>query len=446
MKQLLILGAGRSSSTLIAEALKRAADLGWQVLVGDVDGALAAAKVGGHPNGTAFALDPADVGERDRRIREADLVISMVPAFLHAPIAQVAIEAGKPVITPSYISPAMQALDGIARERKVLVLNEIGLDPGIDHLSAMKVLDEIRDAGGTVTAFESYCGGLIAPDSDTNPWHYKFSWNPRNVVIAGQAGPATFLDGGRERMVPPHRLFDQVRAVEVAGAPFEGYPNRDSLAYRELYGLNEAQTLVRGTLRGEGFCAAWQAFVTLGCVRDDVQMHWPEGVNWPTWLRTFLPADLAERDIRDAVATCTGASAAALDRWAWLGLFDESKGPASVQGSPADILQELLEQSWKLEPTDRDMIVMWHRFGYTLGGERRERISSLRLEGRDSTFTAMSDTVGMPMLMAAEVILNGGGFGRVGVEAPMHRAYYERLLPRLEDWGVRFEETDRVLP
>ncbi len=445
MKQLLILGAGRSSSTLIAESLKRAAELGWHVQVGDVDGELAASKVGGHAHGTAFALDPADDAERDRRIREADLVISMVPAFLHAPIAKVAIDAGKPVITPSYISPEMSALDGRARERGVLVLNEIGLDPGIDHLSAMKVLDEIRDAGGTVTAFESYCGGLIAPDSDTNPWHYKFSWNPRNVVIAGQAGPATFLDGGRERMVPPHRLFDQMRPVEVAGSPFEGYPNRDSLAYRELYGLKEAQTLVRGTLRGEGFCAAWQAFVTLGCVRDDVHMRWPAGVNWPTWLRTFLPAHLADRDIREAVAVCTGASESALDRWAWLGLFDEMHGPSTTEGSPADVLQELLEGAWSLEPGDRDMIVMWHRFGYTLNGVHRERISSLRLEGRDSTFTAMSDTVGMPMLMAAEVILEEGGFGRVGVEAPMDRAYYDRLLPRLEAWGVRFVETDRAL-
>ena len=188
MKKLLILGAGRSSSTLIRESLVRAEALGWEVQVGDVDGELAAAKVGGHPNGVAFALDPKDHSARDRRIREADLVISMVPAFLHVPIAEVAIRAGKPCITPSYIAPEMQALDGLARQQGVLVLNEIGLDPGIDHLSAMKVLDEIRDAGGEVVSFESYCGGLIAPDSDTNPWHYKFSWNPRNVVLAGQEG------------------------------------------------------------------------------------------------------------------------------------------------------------------------------------------------------------------------------------------------------------------
>lgn len=411
--------------------------------MGDVDGELAAAKVGGHPCGESFALDPQDEGVRDGWIQQADLVLSLVPAFLHAPIAEVAIRAGKPVITPSYIAPEMLALDGLAREMGVLVLNEMGLDPGIDHLSALKVIDEIQEAGGEVTAFESYCGGLIAPESDTNPWHYKFSWNPRNVVLAGQAGAATFLDGGRVRLVPPHRLFQQVRPVEVGGTAFEGYPNRDSLAYRERYRLGRAETLVRGTLRGEGFCEAWQAFVALGCVRDDVRLTWPEGVNWPTWLRTFLPADLAALGIREAVAECTGASAAALDRWAWLGLFDEGQGPGVTTGSPADVLQRLLERAWALQPDDRDLIVMWHRFVYRIGDEVRERTSALRLEGRDSTFTAMSDTVGLPMLMAAEVILEEGGFNRVGVEAPMDRAYYDVLLPRLEEWGVRFVETDR---
>ena len=445
VKNLLILGAGRSSSTLIKEALVRAEAMGWQVLVGDVNGDLAQAKIEGHPQGKAFALDPHDTEERDRRIRESDLVISMVPAFLHAPIAEVAIRAGKPCITPSYIAPEMAALDGLAREHGVLVLNEVGLDPGIDHLSAMKVLDEIRAQGGEITSFESFCGGLIAPESDTNPWHYKFSWNPRNVVIAGQAGAATFLDGGRVRMVPPHRLFQQARSVEVGGMAFEGYPNRDSLAYRERYGLTNAQTLVRGTLRGAGFCEAWQAFVTLGCVRDDARITWQQGVSWPVWLRTFLPAEYAGVGIREAVAACTGASESALDKWAWLGLFDDAQGPKTTEGTPADVLQELLESAWVLEPEDRDMIVMWHRFGYTLRGENRERISALRLDGRDSTFTAMSDTVGMPMLLAAEVLLEEGGFGRTGVEAPMDRAYYDVLLPRLEAWGVRFEETDRAV-
>ncbi len=445
MKHLLILGAGRSSSTLIREALNRAAIHGWHVHVGDVDGALAERKVNGHPNGSAFAMDPKDLASRDERIQSADLVISMVPAFLHPQIARVAIAAGKPVITPSYISPEMNSLDEFAKENQVLVLNEIGLDPGIDHLSAMKVLDEIRDAGGTIHEFESYCGGLIAPISDTNPWHYKFSWNPRNVVVAGQAGAATFLDGGRVRLVPPHRLFEQARAVEVSGDQYEGYPNRDSLAYRELYGLREAQTLVRGTLRGAGFCEAWQAFVALGCVRDDVQLTWEKEISWPNWLRTFLPAHLAEWGIRDAVEKCTGASPDALNNWEWLGLFDASRGPSVTEGSPADVLQALLEEAWALQPEDRDMIVMWHRFGYELNGQRHERISSLRLEGRDSTFTAMSDTVGLPMLLAAEVILEEGGFGRVGVEAPMDRAYYNRLLPRLEEWGICFHETDRVI-
>lgn len=440
---MLILGAGRSSSTLIREALRKAEILDWKVEVGDLDAQLAADKVGAHPRGEAFALSPVDSQERDRRIQTCDLVISMVPAFLHAEIASVAIEAGKPVITPSYIAPEMQALDERARDRGVLVLNEMGLDPGIDHLSAMKILDEIRGNGGVVLGFESYCGGLIAPESDTNPWHYKFSWNPRNVVLAGQAGSATFLDGGRERLVPPHRLFEQVREVKVDNMAFEGYPNRDSLAYRERYGLDSAQTLIRGTLRGTGFCESWQAFVALGCVRDDVKLRWEPGLSWPDWLRTFLPAHLAQSDIRDAVRTSTGASERALDNFAWLGLFDHHQGPKSSQGTPAEIVQELLEEAWRLEPQDRDMIVMWHRFEYQIKGRTHERISALKLEGTDSIYTAMSDTVGLPLLEAAEVMLEHGGFGRAGVEAPMSKAYYDVLLPRLEKWGICFEETDR---
>ena len=269
-----VLGAGRSSSSLIQELLNRSESNGWRVAVGDMDVALAQQKCANHPASEAFEIDPSDNASRDARIASADLVISMVPAFLHPQIAAVAIEAGVPVITPSYVSPEMEALHERAVEKGVLVLNEIGLDPGIDHLSAKQVLDRIEEEGGKMIEFESYCGGLIAPDSDNNPWHYKFSWNPRNVVLAGQGGSATFLAGGADRLVPPHRVFQNARTIEVGGVAFEGYPNRDSIAYVDKYGLDGIQTLVRGTLRGEGFCAGWDALVQLGCVSDDVSMTW----------------------------------------------------------------------------------------------------------------------------------------------------------------------------
>ncbi len=440
MKKVMVLGAGRSSSSLIQELLNRSHSNGWKVAVGDVDLALAEQKCAGHPASEAFAIDPTNDAARNQRIQAADLVISMVPAFLHPQIASVAIEAGIPVITPSYVGEEMQALHERALEKGVLVLNEIGLDPGIDHLSAKQVLDRIEEEGGKMLEFESYCGGLIAPDSDDNPWHYKFSWNPRNVVLAGQAGPATFLAGGAHRLVPPHRVFQNARTISVGGVAFEGYPNRDSVAYVGKYGLDGIQTLVRGTLRGEGFCDGWDALVQLGCVRDDVSMKWPIGSSWADWLRSFVPALWAEEGLESAVLRVARCSEESLSRLRWLGLFDEQNGPRTTEGTPAQIIQELLEAKWKLKPQDRDMIVMWHRFLYERDGERHEVTSSLRLEGRDSVYTGMADTVGWPMAIAAEAILNGK-FNKAGVEVPLHRDYYNIILPELERMGVRFEET-----
>ncbi len=442
-KTILILGAGRSSSSLIQALLNKSEHYGWKVVVGDVDIAMARSKCINHPRADWFEIDASDASDRDRRIGQADLVISMVPAFLHPEIASVAIEAGVSVITPSYVGPEMQALDASAREKGVLVLNEIGLDPGIDHLSAAQILDRIRNEGGEIKSFESFCGGLIAPDSDDNPWHYKFSWNPRNVILAGQAGSATFLEGGRHRLIPPHRVFQGARRIEVAGIPYEGYPNRDSVAYEEKYGLKGIKTLIRGTLRGDGFCSGWDVLVQLGCVRDDAEMQWVEGISWAAWMRSFLPGNAANLSLREAIQSVTDASESSLNRLEWLGLFSDAEGPKRFVGSPAVILQDLLEEKWKLEPNDRDLVVMWHRFEYKLNEEMHEITSSLVLEGRDSTYTAMSDTVGWPMALAAEAMLTGR-FTRVGVEVPLHKDYYETLMPGLESMGVHFKEEHRA--
>ena len=444
-KTILVLGAGKSSSSLIAHLLERAESGGWEGLVGDLDGTVAAAKVGGHPRGEYFQMDPADVRGRDARIAASDLVISMLPASLHPELAAVAIAAGVPMITPSYISPEMAELDRAAEEADVLILNEMGLDPGLDHLCAVRMFEEIQSAGGVISSFESYCGGLVAPDCDDNPWHYKFSWNPRNVVQAGQGGAATFLEGGVPRLVPPHRVFQRPRRIEVQGRVYEGYPNRDSLSYREIYGLEGVSTLIRGTLRGEGFCAGWDVLVQLGCVREDVNLVWPAGTSWADWLGTFLPGDEGEQDLRKRVAQRTGATPQALDLLDALGLFDAHSGPELLAGSPAAVLQRRLESCWSLKPGDRDLVVQWHRVEFTWEGSRWERLSSLVLEGRDAQFTAMSDTVGLPIALAAEIMLAGPGFGRVGVEPPMASVYHALLLPRLEALGIRFEDETRRL-
>lgn len=441
-KVILVLGAGRSSSSLIAHLLGQSEGEGWEIHVGDLDLSAAVSKVKGHPRGHAFQMSASDATDRDTRIASADLVISMLPAFMHPEVARVAIEAGVHVLTPSYVSDDMKALDARAKAQGVLVLNEMGLDPGIDHMSAMQVIDDIREAGGTMVSFASYCGGLVAPASDDNPWHYKLSWNPRNVVLAGQGGAATFLDRGRVRMVPPHKTFQALTPVEVGGRKYDGYPNRDSLGYRELYGLKGIQSLVRGTLRGEGFCQAWDVLVQLGMVRDDASLEWPSGTTWAGWTRTFLPADLdGVGTVREAVAHATEAEADALDKLAWLGLFDEAKGPASLEGTPAQIVEALVTDRWVLGANDRDMIVMWHKFEYDLEGERKAKTSSLSLEGKDSTFTAMSDTVGLPMALAVKPMLEDT-FGTTGVDVPMSKTYYAPLLAGLAELGIVFEERE----
>jgi saccharopine dehydrogenase (NADP+, L-glutamate forming) len=308
-------------------------------------------------------------------------------------------------------------------------------------MSAMQAIDHIREQGGRLTGFASYCGGLVAPDSDDNPWRYKLSWNPRNVVLAGQGGSATFLQNGRIRVVPPHRTFQTLRPIQVEGRAYDGYPNRDSLGYRELYGLEDVETLVRGTLRGAGFCSSWDILVQLGMVRDDAHLTWRPDVSWAEWTRSFLPAHASKgTTVREAVAEATQASGDDLDRLEWLGLFDERTGPVNPEGTPAQIIEALVTHKWVLNPEDRDMIVMWHRFDYERHGERKAMTSSLCLEGKDNVFTAMSDTVGLPMALAVKPMLEGA-FGTKGVDVPMSRTYYEPLLNGLAKLGIHFVET-----
>lgn len=443
MKSILVLGAGRSSSSLIKHLLDRAEECGWRVVVGDIDLDVAKSKVGGHPMGEAFQLSATDNTERDSRIASADIVMSMVPAFLHASVAKVAIANKVNVITPSYVSPEMQALDAEAKEAGVLILNEIGLDPGIDHMSAMKIIDSLKADGAVITGFESYCGGLVAPDSDNNPWHYKISWNPRNVVLAGQGGSATFKEERRTKMEPPHRVFKKLRDVEVGGRSYRGYPNRDSLAYTDIYGLKDVDTLIRGTLRGEGYCEAWDVVVQLGMVRDDATLSVGDGASWHDFTLTFLPASGAGKSTADRIKEATGCSDKEIDMMAWLGLLDEKSGPSRTKGTPAEFIQDVIEDKWQLESEDRDMIVMWHRFEFTKNGVKQEITSEIALEGKDQIFTAMSDTVGLPMALAAEHILVGPGFGRTGVEVPVTPEYYEPMLAELEKLGIAFTENHR---
>lgn len=291
-------------------------------------------------------------------------------------------------------------------------------------------------------AFESYCGGLVAPESDDNPWGYKFSWNPRNVILAGQGGSAKYIRDGVTKYIPYHKLFQQTVRVEVPGfGAFDGYANRDSLKYRSHYGIDGIPTLLRGTLRKAGYCAAWDAFVQLGCTDDGFAMELDEHATWTDYLEAFLPHDPA-RDTRANLAHYLGLDphGAVMAKLDWLGLF--GNGRIGVTGrSPAATLQHLLEQKWKLGADDKDLVVMWHRFRYTVEGQHQEVHASLAVTGQDRVHTAMARTVGLPIAMACKLVLNQH-IQETGVLLPLKAYIYDPILDELEKHGVRFVETE----
>ncbi len=443
MRQILILGAGRSASTLIGQLIHDAAREAWRITVVDRDLAHAQALVAG---GTAVARaeqgDAGDPAVRERLIGAHDLVISMLPAFMHLDVMKDCLRLKRHVITPSYVPDALWSMDADVRAAGLIFLNELGLDPGIDHMSSMRILDRVRAEGGRMEAFESYCGGLIAPESDDNPWGYKFTWNPRNVVLAGQGGMARYIKDGSYKYLPYHRLFRETVRVTVPGyGAFDGYANRDSLKYRKHYGLEEIPTLVRGTLRKAGFCEAWDSFVQLGCTDDSFPLELRPHATWEEFLEAFLPHDV-ERDVRANLAHTLGLDprGEVMAKLDWLGLFGRER--IGTQGlSPAATLQHLLEARWKLGPEDKDMVVMWHRFRYTVDDRHQELQASLVALGEDPVHTGMARTVGLPMAFAARLVL-GGALQQRGVLLPIAPEVYTPILAALEDAGIAFTEEE----
>jgi len=269
MRHILVIGAGRSASSLIKYLLENSEKEQLHITISDLSEELAKQKTNNHKNATAIGLDIFNESERKIEIQKADIIVSMLPAHLHIEIAKDCVLYKKHMVTASYISAAMQELDRAAKENNLIFMNEIGLDPGIDHMSAMKILDEIREKGGNIILFESFCGGLVAPESDTNLWNYKFTWNPRNVVLAGQGGAAKFIQEGNYKYIPYAKLFRRTEFLEVEDyGRFEAYANRDSLKYRSVYGLDDALTCYRGTIRRVGYSRAWDILVQLGMTDD----------------------------------------------------------------------------------------------------------------------------------------------------------------------------------
>lgn len=439
MTNILVIGAGRSATSLIDYLLKKAAAHDWKLTVADMDKSLAEEKIAGHANASALAFDIKDADKRRALIQQQDLVISMLPAFMHGDVARDCVEFGKHMATASYVSADMKALDKEAKEKNILLLNECGLDPGLDHASAMKVIDEIKEKGGSVTSFKSYCGGLVAPESNNNPWGYKFSWNPRNVVLAGQ-GTAQYLEEGRLKFIPYNRLFTQTDTIEIPGyGKLDAYANRDSMGYVNAYGLNEIQTMLRGTLRQHGYCKAWNVFVKLGLTDDTVKITEANQLTYTSLLSSFLPNGKGDVKQRLQAFMGNGWDAEIETMLDYLELFSDKKIKLP-EGTPAQLLQNLLEEKWKLMPGDKDLIVMQHLFEYNLPGKGLQKLSSsLALVGKDEHHTAMALTVGLPLAITVKNFLTKK-FNLSGVQIPTVKAIYQPMLTELQEHGISFEE------
>jgi len=364
-----------------------------------------------------------------------------LPARFHVEVAKDCISFGKHMVTASYISNEMKALDKAAKEKGLVFMNEIGVDPGIDHMSAMQIIDQIKGIGGKMLLFESFTGGLVAPENDNNLWNYKFTWNPRNVVLAGQGGAAMFIQEGTYKYIPYHKLFRRIEFLNINGSGnYEAYANRDSLKYRSIYGLDGIPTMYRGTIRKVGFSRAWNIFVQLGMTDDSYTIQNSESMSYRDFVNLFLaysPSDSVELKLRSYLNIDQ-------DDLMWaklieLDLFNPTKKIKLKNATPAQILQKILEDSWTLEEKEKDMIVMQHLFGYEINGEKKQIESSLVVKGENQNYTAMAKTVGLPVAIAALKILQGE-IKTPGVQLPISKEVYEPILKELKEHGVHFIE------
>lgn len=441
MKNILLLGAGRSASSLIRYLAENANKNSWKVSVADAQQELVVSKIKPFPHLHALTLDISDVESSKTLISQQDIVISLLPPALHIQVAHWCLELGKNLLTASYVSAEMRELHSAVQAKGLLFLNEIGLDPGIDHLSAMKLIDRIRWQGGSITAFKSFTGGLIAPESDNNPWNYKFTWNPQNVVLAGQ-GVAKYLEEGQIKYIPYHQLFKRIELIETKDfGIFEGYANRDSLGYQEAYGLQNVRTLLRGTLRKQGYCSAWDCFVQLG-MTDNTTLLPTQNLSHKTFIETFLPA--RKTSIQDNFLQTLQIKAEhkeqILEKFNFLDFFEDIPiHYPKEKATPAQILQHILEKKWLLAPEDKDMIVMQHLIEYRIENTPKRIVSELIVLGEDHLHTAMAKTVGLPLGIACKLVLEGK-IKQKGVLIPITSEFYEPILAELEGFGIVFKE------
>lgn len=503
MRQILLFGAGKSSTALIDYLLVNAGAGNWQLTVADANLQALQEKIGGSPNGKAVALDIHHEEKRKELVQGADIVISLLPPALHILVAKDCLQYRKNLLTASYVDPLIRELSEEIREAGLLFLCEMGLDPGLDHMSAKKLIDTIHEEGGNVRSFLSHCGGLVAPESDDNPWHYKISWNPRNVVMAGKAG-AMYKQDGEIKELEYEALFEANRYALIPGHDvFCWYPNRDSLSYISKYGLEETATFIRTTLRHPDFIYGWKNLIELK-LTDETTWYETDGKTlmqffkehmenngFREWLQQKLheqfdatktlltelvnlvqleeeaakkgiepveefmvvddKGDLQKIDIDQLKINAASTLAdrmhnanLTLKQLFYLGMDDDKTIINRGRCSVADLLQFALEQKLMLQPQDKDQVVMMHEIEHEKEGTMYKTTSTLVLKGEDAVHTAMAKTVGLPLAIAAKLILDGTLTCK-GLQIPISKEIYEPVLNELEKEGISFQEETVIL-
>ena len=441
MRKILIVGAGKSSPYLIKYLLDKSHEEELLIHITDLD-TNHLKKYQKYENCKVSPINISSEKEREKFISESDLVISMLPARFHIILAKSCMKLKRNLLTASYVSEEMKTLTNDIKNSELLFLNEMGLDPGIDHMSAKKIIDELVANGAKINSFKSYTGGLIAPESDNNKWNYKFTWNPRNVVLAGQGMPAKYIENNKYKYIPYNRLFKNTEKIKIKKyGQFEVYPNRDSLKYREIYSLNNIKTMIRGTIRKVGFSESWNMFVKLGLTNDSFKIPNSENMSYREYVNCFLPYDdklSIEEKIQKVLSISKGD-----ENWEKIKEIDilsSNKKISLKNASPAQILEYILKDAWRLEKKDKDMIVMYHEFGYeTSLGENEKIISTMVCKGKDDTYTAMAKTVGLPLAISSILLLNNK-INLTGVRTPIEKEIYNPILKELEENGINFEE------
>ena len=435
MKKILILGAGLVAKPLVRYLLDQP---DFEVEVASRTVSKAVKLIDNHPQGKASELNLKNEEGLKDKISKADLIISMVPYTFHPIVAKYCIDYKKAMVTTSYVSEVMKNLDAEAKKAGILILNEVGLDPGIDHMEAMRIIHEVEEKGGEILSFTSYCGGLPAPEANTNPFGYKFSWSPAGVLLAGK-NSAQYLKDGQQIFIPPQDLFDDYLMINIEGlGEFEGYPNRDSLPYIELYGIKSTKTMFRGTLRNKGWCSTLKKIADLGLLEEEGK-DWT-GLTYKDFLKKLMN-DPAEEDIKKALSAHLNIeeSSDIIQRFEWLGLLSDEPLP-SEKDSPLNILGAKMLEKLQYEEGERDMIMLQHQFIASYPGDKKEKITSTLIDfGIPHGDTSMARTVGLPAAISTKLILEGK-IEKIGVHIPVTPEIYIPILQELKELDIAFKE------